>query len=143
VVATEFPYRPVVNLQFWFADVAYVPQSDWDAMPPMNTRYTLPLSSSKFCHPPTPQPKSTANGSSQCPPALRNSGSWTRTIGLSKSPINEELTSTSVGAQFPSPYSAGPALPWMQSFHNNSAPDLPSVTPSRNSPATTSTALPA
>ncbi|MCC6365016.1 MAG: Uma2 family endonuclease [Bryobacterales bacterium] len=34
VVATEFPYRPVVNLQFWFADVAYVPQSDWDAMPP-------------------------------------------------------------------------------------------------------------
>ena len=34
VVTTEFPYRPVPNLQFWFADVAYVPQADWDALPP-------------------------------------------------------------------------------------------------------------
>ena len=34
VVTTEFPYRPVVNLQFWFADVAYIPWMDWDAMPP-------------------------------------------------------------------------------------------------------------
>ena len=34
VVTIEFPYRPVVNLQYWFADVAYVPRADWDAMPP-------------------------------------------------------------------------------------------------------------
>ena len=34
VVTTEFPYRPVPNLQFWFADVAYIPQADWDALPP-------------------------------------------------------------------------------------------------------------
>ena len=34
VVTIEFPYRPVINLQYWFADVAYVPQPDWDAMPP-------------------------------------------------------------------------------------------------------------
>jgi Uma2 family endonuclease len=33
VVTIEFPYRPFVNLQYWFADVAYVPQADWDAMP--------------------------------------------------------------------------------------------------------------
>jgi hypothetical protein len=30
VVTIEFPYRPVLNLQYWFADVAYVPQADWD-----------------------------------------------------------------------------------------------------------------
>ena len=34
VVTTEFPYRPVPNLQFWFADIAYIPQADWDALPP-------------------------------------------------------------------------------------------------------------
>ncbi len=34
VVTIEFPYRPVPNLQYWFADVAYVPQADWDALPP-------------------------------------------------------------------------------------------------------------
>ncbi len=34
VVATEFPYRPVPNLQYWFADVAYIPKTDWDALPP-------------------------------------------------------------------------------------------------------------
>jgi len=34
VVATEFPYRPVPNLQYWFADVAYIPKADWDALPP-------------------------------------------------------------------------------------------------------------
>jgi Uma2 family endonuclease len=34
VVTIEFPYRPVLNLQYWFADVAYVPQAQWDAMPP-------------------------------------------------------------------------------------------------------------
>ena len=34
VVTTEFPYRPVPNLQFWFADVAYIPKADWDALPP-------------------------------------------------------------------------------------------------------------
>jgi Uma2 family endonuclease len=33
VVTLEFPYRPFPNLQYWFADVAYIPQSDWDAMP--------------------------------------------------------------------------------------------------------------
>ena len=34
VVTTGFPYRPVPNLQYWFADVAYIPQADWDALPP-------------------------------------------------------------------------------------------------------------
>jgi len=34
VVTTEFPYRPAPNLQYWFADVAYIPQADWDALPP-------------------------------------------------------------------------------------------------------------
>ena len=34
VVTIEFPYHPILNLQFWFADVAYVPKSDWDALPP-------------------------------------------------------------------------------------------------------------
>jgi len=33
VVTTEFPYRPVVNLQYWVADVAFIPQADWDALP--------------------------------------------------------------------------------------------------------------
>jgi Uma2 family endonuclease len=33
-VTIEFPYRPVLNLQFWFADVAYIPKADWDALPP-------------------------------------------------------------------------------------------------------------
>ena len=30
--AQEFPYRPAENLQFWRADVAYVPKEDWRAM---------------------------------------------------------------------------------------------------------------
>lgn len=34
VVTIEFPYRPAPNLQYWFADVAYIPRADWDAMPP-------------------------------------------------------------------------------------------------------------
>jgi Uma2 family endonuclease len=34
VVTIEFPCRPVVNLQYWFADVAYVPKPNWDALPP-------------------------------------------------------------------------------------------------------------
>lgn len=34
VVTTEFPYRPGLNLQFWVADVAYVPRADWVALPP-------------------------------------------------------------------------------------------------------------
>jgi len=34
VVTIEFPYRPASNLQYWFADVAYIPRADWDAMPP-------------------------------------------------------------------------------------------------------------
>jgi Uma2 family endonuclease len=34
VVTIEFPYRPVVNLQYWFADVAYLPKPNWDALPP-------------------------------------------------------------------------------------------------------------
>ena len=28
----EFPYRPATNLQFWYADVAYLPNDDWQAM---------------------------------------------------------------------------------------------------------------
>jgi len=34
VVTIEFPYRPASDLQYWFADVAYVPRAAWDAMPP-------------------------------------------------------------------------------------------------------------
>jgi len=34
VVTIEFPYRPGLNLQYWFADVAYVPRADWDGLPP-------------------------------------------------------------------------------------------------------------
>jgi Uma2 family endonuclease len=33
VVVVEFPYRPVVNLQYWFADVAYLSKADWDSLP--------------------------------------------------------------------------------------------------------------
>jgi Uma2 family endonuclease len=33
VVTTEFPYRPLPNFQYWFADVACVARTDWDAMP--------------------------------------------------------------------------------------------------------------
>jgi Uma2 family endonuclease len=28
----EFPYRPATNLQFWRADVAWLPLKDWEAM---------------------------------------------------------------------------------------------------------------
>jgi len=28
----EFPYRPAANLQFWYADVAYLPNEDWELM---------------------------------------------------------------------------------------------------------------
>ena len=42
VVTIEFPYRPAVNLQYWFADVAYVPRSDWDALPPDEYPSTRP-----------------------------------------------------------------------------------------------------
>jgi len=34
VVAIEFPYRPLRNLQYWVADVAYIPKADWDDLPP-------------------------------------------------------------------------------------------------------------
>ena len=30
--AQEFPYRPAKNLQFWHADVAYIPNEHWEAM---------------------------------------------------------------------------------------------------------------
>jgi Uma2 family endonuclease len=30
--AMEFPYRPAANLQFWYADVAYLPHEDWQLM---------------------------------------------------------------------------------------------------------------
>ncbi|PWU00623.1 MAG: hypothetical protein C5B51_24725 [Terriglobia bacterium] len=30
--AQEFSYRPSANLQFWYADVAYLPNTDWEAM---------------------------------------------------------------------------------------------------------------
>jgi Uma2 family endonuclease len=29
VVTIEFPYRPVANLQYWFADVAYIPRVEY------------------------------------------------------------------------------------------------------------------
>src|SRR5205085_6067915 len=28
----EFPYRPAPNLQFWRADLAFIPHEDWPAM---------------------------------------------------------------------------------------------------------------
>ncbi len=28
----EFPYRPTANMQYWQADVAYIPNEDWRAM---------------------------------------------------------------------------------------------------------------
>jgi Uma2 family endonuclease len=28
----KFPYRPLANLQYWYADVAYLPTEDWRAM---------------------------------------------------------------------------------------------------------------
>jgi Uma2 family endonuclease len=34
--AQEFPYRPAINLQFWYADVAYLPHEDWEAMRSQN-----------------------------------------------------------------------------------------------------------
>jgi Uma2 family endonuclease len=34
VVTIEFPYRPALNLQYWYADVAYVPRAHWEALPP-------------------------------------------------------------------------------------------------------------
>ncbi|MFN0167550.1 MAG: Uma2 family endonuclease [Bryobacteraceae bacterium] len=44
VVTMEFPYRPAPNLQYWFADVAFVRQADWDSMPPDEYPvYTPPL----------------------------------------------------------------------------------------------------
>ena len=44
VVTTEFPYRPAPNLQYWVADLAFVPQREWDAIPPDQYGvYTPPL----------------------------------------------------------------------------------------------------
>ena len=34
MVTIEFPYRPVPNLQYWFADVACIARADWDSLPP-------------------------------------------------------------------------------------------------------------
>jgi Uma2 family endonuclease len=34
VVEKESPYRPAPNLQYWIADLAYIPQADWQALPP-------------------------------------------------------------------------------------------------------------
>ena len=30
--AQKFPYRPAANLQFWYADVGYMPKEDWQAL---------------------------------------------------------------------------------------------------------------
>jgi Uma2 family endonuclease len=43
VVAVEFPYRPVPNLQYWIANVAFIPQADWDALPPNDYPIYAPL----------------------------------------------------------------------------------------------------
>jgi Uma2 family endonuclease len=43
VVTIEFPYRPAPNLQFWFADVAYVSRAEWDALPPDDYPVYSPL----------------------------------------------------------------------------------------------------
>jgi Uma2 family endonuclease len=42
--AQEFPYRPAINLQFWYADVAYLPNEDWEALRrPEYSVYAPPL----------------------------------------------------------------------------------------------------
>jgi Uma2 family endonuclease len=33
VVKEEFPYRPAANLQYWVADIAFIPQEAWDSFP--------------------------------------------------------------------------------------------------------------
>jgi Uma2 family endonuclease len=33
VVLREWPYRPMPNLQYWVADIAYIPTLEWEAMP--------------------------------------------------------------------------------------------------------------
>jgi Uma2 family endonuclease len=33
VVRSEFPYRPAPNLQYWVADLAYIPLADWQRLP--------------------------------------------------------------------------------------------------------------
>jgi Uma2 family endonuclease len=30
-VRSEFPYRPTPNLQYWVADLAFIPESDWES----------------------------------------------------------------------------------------------------------------
>ena len=30
---SEWPYRPAPNLQYWVADLAYIPLADWESMP--------------------------------------------------------------------------------------------------------------
>jgi Uma2 family endonuclease len=32
VAVQEYPYRPAANLQYWVADVAYLPKKEWEAM---------------------------------------------------------------------------------------------------------------
>lgn len=33
VISTSWLYRPAPNLQYWVADLAYIPRSDWESMP--------------------------------------------------------------------------------------------------------------
>jgi len=49
VVTIEFPYRPATNLQYWFADVAFVPRADGTRCRPTNTRFMRPAWLSRFC----------------------------------------------------------------------------------------------
>jgi Uma2 family endonuclease len=33
IIRSEWPYRPAPNLQYWVADLAYIPRADWESMP--------------------------------------------------------------------------------------------------------------
>lgn len=74
VVTTEFPYRPVPNLQYWFADVAYIPQTDWDARPPDEYLIYAPPLIVEVLSPSNTPDKAIASGSSRFRQARKNSG---------------------------------------------------------------------
>jgi len=70
----EFPYRPAANLQFWRADVAYLPNEDWQALRRAVIRSTPRLSLLKCSRPPIVVPRSTSSGWPLSPAARASSG---------------------------------------------------------------------
>jgi len=79
VVTIEFPYRPAPNLQFWFADVAYIPRSQWDALPPNDYPVYAPALIVEVLSPSnTPAKINRQRKSRRCRPEHRNFGWSTR-----------------------------------------------------------------